>query len=67
MEYEDRDDDSIQIWEIEPDECPYCETPMGLGHTKGCWVDPANRSRYEIYGTLEHESWLIEMERQNGR
>jgi hypothetical protein len=44
MDYEDRfvsdmdeDDEGIGLnWEPEPDECPYCDTPMGLGHTKEC-------------------------------
>ena len=49
MDYEDRytsdmevDDEGVhQIWEVEPDECPYCETPMGLGHVDGCTLaDP---------------------------
>lgn len=73
MDYEDRyiadidEDEGIgPSMEVEPDECPYCDTPMGLGHTKGCWFNPANRDPIEVYGTPEHEAWLIEMERREG-
>jgi hypothetical protein len=61
MEYEDRFVDSYIEEEEPPYECRECG--YDVGHDKECIYNPANRAPIEVYGTPEHEAWLIEMER----
>jgi len=61
MEYEDRFVADIDMDEEPPYECPECGYEEG--HDKECIYNPSNRPPIEVYGTPEHEAWLIEMER----
>jgi hypothetical protein len=65
MAYEDRfvsdidEDDWDAIgpsMEVEPDECPYCYTPMGAGHTKDCRLNKPERSTFSILN--EYFPWI---------